>query len=114
MFKTLRDIGIATFVYANARRITRLSILVILFIATEIIYDNWKQPEIMLDASLRQVALYVYTLIQLAFLIIFLFNLKDLVWGERAKEIVDAKKSFKNMSSDLSDIEDVNKYPKLK
>ena len=44
----------------------------------------------------------------------FIFQLKNVVWGEKAQKVVEAKKSFDNMPTNYKDILDIDKYPRLK
>lgn len=114
MFRTLRNIGIMTIILANIKIISRLGILVILFFAIEIIYSKWTAPELNLTQNFLRYTLYGYTLIQVSLVVWFLFSLKNIVWGEKAKKVMEAKKSFEKMPSDYRDILDIDKYPNLK
>lgn len=114
MFRTLRDIGIVTLVWANIKILTRLGTVIVLFFAIEIIYSKWLAPELNLSQDFLRLTLYAYTFIQLLLVTWFLFSLRGFVWGEKAKKVIEAKKSFENMPKNFKDILDVKKYPNLK
>tara|TARA_B100000900_G_C20284057_1_gene595298 strand:+ start:237 stop:581 length:345 start_codon:yes stop_codon:yes gene_type:complete len=114
MFRAIRDIGIVSLVWANINIITRLGTVIVLFFAIEIIYSKWLAPELNLSQDFLRLILYAYTFIQFLLVIWFLYSLRNFVWGEKAKKVIEAKKSFENMPKSFKDILDVKKFPNLK
>tara|TARA_Y100001954_G_C15553900_1_gene475203 strand:- start:134 stop:478 length:345 start_codon:yes stop_codon:yes gene_type:complete len=114
MFKTIKNISLSILILANLKLIGRLGLIILLFFGIEIIYAKWQDPELNLGEVLRRNILYIYTILQIVLATFFIFQLKNVVWGEKAAKIVEAKKSFNNMPNDYKDILDVKKYPNLK
>ena len=114
MFKTIKNIGVLTLIIANIKLIARLGIIFLLFIAIEIIYAKWQDPSLALSDNFRKIILYFYTAIQISLTAWFVVGLRHFVWGEKAKKVVEAKKSFETMSYEYRDIEDIDKHPNLK
>lgn len=114
MFNTIKNIGISVFIMANLKLLARLGLIVLLFFGIELIYAKWQDPQLSLSEDLRKYILYIYTTLQIMLAAFFIFQLKNVVWGEKAEKVVEAKKSFDNMPTNYKDILDIKKYPKLK
>lgn len=114
MFNTIKNIGISVFIMANLKLLARLGLIVLLFFGIELIYAKWQDPQLSLSEDLRKYILYIYTTLQIMLAAFFIFQLKNVVWGEKAQKVVEAKKSFDNMPTNYKDILDIDKYPRLK
>ncbi len=114
MLNTIKNLGISIFIIANLKLLARLGLIVLLFFGIELIYAKWQDPQLNLSEDLRRYILYIYTTLQIVLAAFFIFQLKNIVWGDRAEKVVEAKKSFDNMPTDYKEILDIKKYPKLK
>ena len=114
MFNAIKNLGISIFIIANLKLLARLGLIVLLFFGIELIYAKWQDPQLNLSEDLRRYILYIYTTLQIVLAAFFIFQLKNIVWGDRAEKVVEAKKSFDNMPTDYKEILDIKKYPKLK
>jgi hypothetical protein len=114
MLNTIKNLGISIFIIANLKLLARLGLIVLLFFGIELIYAKWQDPQLNLSEDLRRYILYIYTTLQIVLAVFFIFQLKNIVWGDRAEKVVEAKKSFDNMPTDYKEILDIKKYPKLK
>ena len=114
MFNAIKNIGISIFIMANLKLLARLGLIILLFFGIELIYAKWQDPQLNLSEDLRRYILYIYTTFQIMLAAFFIFQLKNVVWGEKAQMVVEAKKSFENMPTNYKDILDIDKYPRLK
>ena len=114
MFNAMKKIGISIFIMANLKLLARLGLIILLFFGIELIYAKWQDPQLNLSEDLRRYILYIYTTFQIMLAAFFIFQLKNVVWGEKAQKVVEAKKSFDNMPTNYKDILDIDKYPRLK
>lgn len=114
MLNTIKNIGLSIFLMANLKLLARLGLIALLFFGIELIYAKWQDPQLNLSEDFRRYILYIYTAMQIVLAAFFIFQLKNVVWGERAEKVVKAKKSFDNMPTNYKDILDIKKYPKLK
>ena len=114
MLKAIRNIGALTLLIANIKLIARLAIIFMLFLTIEIVYSKWQDPSLSLSESFRNIILYIYTIVQLSLVFYFVFGLRNFVWVEKEKKVIQAKESFNNMPTDYKGILDIDKYPKLK
>ena len=114
MFNAIKNIGISIFIMANLKLLARLGLIILLFFGIELVYAKWQDPQLNLSEDLRRYILYIYTTFQIMLAAFFIFQLKNVVWGEKAQKVVEAKKSFDNMPTNYKDILDIDKYPRLK
>ena len=114
MINSIKNIGWSILILANIKLITRLGLIALLFFGIELIYAKWQDPQLNLSEDFRRYILYTYTCLQILLALRFVFEFKNVVWGEKAAKVVAAKKSFENMPTDYKDILDIEKYPKLK
>ena len=114
MFNAIKNIGISIFIMANLKLLARLGLIILLFFGIELVYAKWQDPQLNLSEDLRRYILYIYTTFQIMLAAFFIFQLKNVVWGEKAQKVVEAKKSVDNMPTNYKDILDIDKYPRLK
>ena len=92
MFNAIKNIGISIFIMANLKLLARLGLIVLLFFGIELIYAKWQDPQLNLSEDLRRYILYIYTTFQIMLAAFFIFQLKNVVWGEKAQKGSRGKK----------------------
>ena len=110
----LTKIGIAAFISANAKIFFRLSLSISIIFILNLLYSKYEALLLVTNPEKLFIPLYIFTFITITLIIWTLLSFKWFSSIKKSKEVLEIKKSFRNMPEEYKKISDVTKYPKLK